>query len=103
MIAQEGQTVFDACMHGYGDLEYLYIFLKDNDLTVNSVLGAGQELITDDTVGNIKIKEFIITNNIVLNNRTHETDIEVEEEIGIQWPVFVDPTEIINQHLLIVP
>jgi len=103
MIAKEGQTVYDVCMQGYGDLEYLFKFLKDNGLTVNSDLGAGQELIIDETIGNIKIKEFIITNNIVLNNRTYETDIEVVEEIGIQWPIFVDPTEIINQHLLIVP
>jgi hypothetical protein len=103
MTAQEGQSVFDACMQGYGSLEYLFMFLKDNNLTVNSALGAGQELIIDDTIGNIKIKEYIITNNIVLNNRTYETDIEVVEEIGIQWPVFVDPAEIIYPYKLIVP
>lgn len=95
MIANDGMNVFDACLQGYGDLERLFDFIQDNDLTVNSLLGSGQDLIIDETKGKIDIKEFISVNNLILNNRTYDNDVQVEETLAIQWPVFVDPDEII--------
>lgn len=103
MIASEGQNIFDLCYQGYGDLEKLFDVIQDNDLTVNSDMGGGQEIIIDETEGNIEVKEYILVNNIVLNNRTYDNEIEVEETLAIQWPVFVDPAEIVYPYKLIAP
>lgn len=103
MRGSEGQNIFDVTMQGYGDLELLFQCIKDNDFTVNSNIGGGQDILIDENQGNIEVKEFILVNNIVLNNRTYDNEIEVEETLAIQWPVFVDPAEIVYPFKLIAP
>lgn len=103
MKASEGQNIFDVCMQGYGDLERLIDLITDNDLTVNSDFSAGQDVIIDSTKGNIQTKEFIKVNNLTLINRVYDNDIEVSTELAIQWPIFVNPAEIVYQYKYLAP
>lgn len=103
MKTNNGMNVFDAVLQGYGDLELLFDLIQDNELTVNSALNADLDLIIDETKGKIDVKEYISVNNLKINNRTYSNDIQVEETQAIQWPIFVDPDEIIYPFKLIVP
>lgn len=104
MKAREGQNIFDVCMQGYGDLERLIDLITDNDdLTINSDFSAGQDVIIDSAKGNIQTKEFIKVNNLLLINRVYDNDIEVSTELAIQWPVFVDPAELVYPYKYLAP
>jgi hypothetical protein len=96
MKTKDGQNVFDICLQGYGDLERLFDLIVDNDLTLNTVLSSGQDIIVDETLINIQISEFVKVNNLVLINNTNDNDISVSETLAIQWPVYVDLNEEIN-------
>ena len=103
MRTNNGMNIFDTVLQGYGDLELLFDLIQDNDLTVNNLFNADADLIIDNKKGKIDIKEFIQVNNLQFNNRTYDNDIQVEETLAIQWPVFVDPAEIVYPFKLIVP
>lgn len=44
MIVREQQTVFDVCLKGTGSLENVLPFLNENDLHLDQLLEAGEEL-----------------------------------------------------------
>lgn len=97
MIVKNGQNIFDICLQEFGDLEYVFDIIKNNDITLNSNLQSGQELNIDNTGKiNRSITEYIGSNNIILANNLLSSDITVETSLSIQWPVYVDLLEAIN-------
>ncbi len=76
-MVKDGQNIFDYCMQVYGQLDNLIPdLLKDNDLTFQSVLNGGQELITNENKGNEDIKSFIKINNFVISNASEVSSTE---------------------------
>ena len=68
-IVQEGQNIFDITTESFGTLEQLFTLLNDNNLAVNAKLISGQELVINKiNIGNEDVKNFIVLQNITMNN-----------------------------------
>ena len=68
-IIKDNQSVLDATLEAFGNLEELYTLLADNGLTANSKLSSGQELtVNNDSVGDEDVKNFVILKEISYNN-----------------------------------
>ena len=64
-----GQSIFDVCLENYGSLEYLFTLLADNDLTINSKLQSGQEIVINNLgIGDENIKSFVSLQKKKFNN-----------------------------------
>lgn len=69
MKAQSGQSIFDIVLQEFGTLESLFIFLDDNNLSLNDRINASQELTANSVnVGDENIKDFVTLKNITMNN-----------------------------------
>jgi len=69
VTVQDGQNIFDVCLQEFGTLEELSKFLEDNDLTLNTKLTAGRELIVNKAnVGDENVKDFVVLKDITFNN-----------------------------------
>lgn len=61
MIASNNQNLFDIVLQEYGTLDEAFKFINENELTFNSKLTAGQELIINNKgVGDNNVKNFVI-------------------------------------------
>jgi hypothetical protein len=81
IIVQEGQSLFDISAQVYGSGEGVLYLLEDNQLTFDSRLSSGDELLVrDETLNGVAL--VIRKNNIIVNN-TSFLDIEITEEITI--------------------
>lgn len=68
-IVQDGQNIFDVTTEQFGNLEELFILLIDNNLSINTRLISGQELVINKTgVGNEDVKNFVVLKKITMNN-----------------------------------
>lgn len=69
----QNQSIFDIQTQEFGSLEDLFVFLLDNDLSVNSKLISGQDLVINKTnVGDEDVKKFVVLKNITMNNAQGE-------------------------------
>ena len=69
MKANKDQSVFDISVQEFGNLEELFTLLDDNNLTLNTKLTSGQDLLINKTgEGDENVKDFISLNNLTLNN-----------------------------------
>jgi len=83
-MVQENQNIFDYCLQTYGTLENMIDdLLKNNDLTFQSELNAGQQLIISLNKGNEDIKSFIKINNFVIANVSEQSESELSEPFWI--------------------
>lgn len=56
---KEGQNIFDITLQRYGDLEFIFEVLSNNNLNLNSDLQGGQQLnISNFAIGNEEIKDY---------------------------------------------
>ena len=69
MIADNEQSIYDVILQEFGTLDEAATMLADNDLSFNSKLSSGQELVINNTgVGDNRIKNFVILKNKRFNN-----------------------------------
>lgn len=69
MKANKNQSIFDVSVQEFGNLEELFTLLDDNNLTLNTKLVSGQDLLINKTnTGDENVKDFISLNNLTLNN-----------------------------------
>ena len=65
----ESQSIFDITAQEFGTLEELFVFLIDNDLSVNAKLTSGQKVTINKTnIGDEDVKNFVVLQNITMNN-----------------------------------
>ena len=73
VIVQEGQNLNDITVQEFGDIEFKFRLLEDNNLSNSSKLQAGQELLINNlNLGNKDIKDYIYLKNLKLNNAQNE-------------------------------
>lgn len=69
MIAEKEQNIFDVALSQFGTLDNVITLISDNNLTFNSKLNSGQELVINNSgVGNEKIKKNVTLQNVRYNN-----------------------------------
>lgn len=69
MTTKDGQNLFDIAIQSFGTLEQLFTLITDNNLSLNTKLKSGQELVINkEGIGDDNIKNFITLQNIVMNN-----------------------------------
>jgi len=97
MKVESGQNTFDICLQEFGDMELLFEeVLIPNGLTLNSNLNADQELnINSSGKGDQELKDYVLINDLTINNRSIQGTQITENQIAIQWPVYVDLEEAI--------
>lgn len=98
MRVVEGQNIFDVCLQEFGDLELLFEeVIIPNKLTVNSDLNADLELsLNTFGKGNQELKDYVQLNGLILNNRSIPGEFDLDVQLAIQWPIYVDLEEVIN-------
>ena len=73
MIAEKDQNIFDIVLSQFGTLDESFTLINDNNLTFNSKLNSGQELIINNSgVGNEKNKKNVILQKVRYNNNQGE-------------------------------
>ena len=72
--AVSNQNLFDITTQQFGDIEFFFTLLADNDLSVNSVIRENQLILLNvDGVGNQDIKDLVIKNNLkFVNNQSDQ-------------------------------
>jgi hypothetical protein len=81
----EGQSIYDIAVQEYGSVEGLFYLLADNNLTLDSNLKSGAELVVRDSI--IKAAALVIKkNNQVVNNMAylHQEDTDTITIIILQ-------------------
>jgi len=69
MIVENNQNIFDVALQEFGSLEETFKMLSDNNLTFNSKLQSGQELIINNAeLGDNNVKNFVTLQKITYNN-----------------------------------
>ncbi len=73
MIAEKDQNIFDIALSQFGTLDQMFTLINDNNLTFNSKLNSGQELVINNSgIGDEKIKKLVTLQNIRYNNNQGE-------------------------------
>ena len=68
-VSKNNQSLFDVCLQLYGSLEFMSQLITDNsELSYDSQIGSGQEVVYSDSVGRKAIREQIVNNNLSLSN-----------------------------------
>jgi|SRR6056297_1656237 len=72
---REGQGTSDVTIQEFGDLEYLFTILSDNQLSINDKLdGNISIIINNENVGNEIVKNEIIRNGFKFANQIKQTE-----------------------------
>lgn len=66
---KSGQNIWDLTLQEFGDVEYLFTVLTDNDINPNQKLKSGQKItINNSNLGNNDIKNFYKFSGKILTN-----------------------------------
>jgi len=100
---QDGQNIFDICLQYFGDLTYIFDIIDNNNITLNTFLNSGQELnISNFEKGDQGIKDFVLSNNLKINNNSIYPTTGSQFDSLLQWPFFVDKDIIMIKDLIIL-
>lgn len=60
-----GQNIYSACIGNYGTITSIKKFIIDNNLSFDSNINQGENIIIDETGGNDIVKSYFKTNKLI--------------------------------------
>lgn len=67
-----GQNIYSACIENYGTIISIKNFIIDNNLSFDSNINQGENIIIDETGGNDIVKSYLKTNKLIPINPNKE-------------------------------